>query len=58
MTWTRHRALALALADCLTALVVQSLFYGGFFEDPFVWGIAGVAAAALGFLPKRTASRA
>ena len=57
-TWTRHRALALALAGCLTALVVQSLFYGGFFEDPFVWGIAGVAAAALGFLPKRTASRA
>jgi O-Antigen ligase len=57
-TWTRHRALALALAGCVTALVVQSLFYGGFFEDPFVWGIAGVAAAALGFLPKRAADRA
>jgi len=57
-TWRRHRALALALAGCLTALVVQSLFYGGFFEDPFVWGIAGVAAAALGFLPKRAADRA
>ena len=51
--WSRHRALGLALAGCLTALVVQSLFYGGFFEDPFVWGIAGVAAAALAFLPKR-----
>ena len=52
--WRRYRALGLALAGCLTALVVQSLFYGGFFEDPFVWGIAGVAAAALSFLPTRT----
>jgi O-antigen ligase len=51
--WKRHRALGLALAGCLTALVVQSVFYGGFFEDPFVWGIAGVAAAALTFLPAR-----
>jgi hypothetical protein len=50
-TWRRYRALGLALSGCLTALVVQSLFYGGFFEDPFVWGIAGVAAAALTFLP-------
>ena len=54
--WRRHRALGLALAGCLTALVVQSLFYGGFFEDPFVWGIAGVAAAALNFLPARGAA--
>jgi O-antigen ligase/polysaccharide polymerase Wzy-like membrane protein len=53
--WSRHRALGLALAGCLTVLVVQSLFYGGFFEDPFVWGIAGVAAAALNFLPARSA---
>jgi hypothetical protein len=55
---TRHRALGVALAGCVTALVVQSLFYGGFFEDPFVWGIAGVAAAALTFLPKRSAKPA
>jgi O-antigen ligase/polysaccharide polymerase Wzy-like membrane protein len=53
--WSRHRALGLALAGCLTALVVQSLFYGGFFEDPSVWAIAGVAAAALNFLPARSA---
>jgi hypothetical protein len=33
--------------------VVQSFFYGGFFEDPFVWGIAGLAAAAVTFLPAR-----
>jgi hypothetical protein len=51
--WRRHRALGIALAGCLTALVVQSFFYGGFFEDPFAWGIAGVAAAALTFLPMR-----
>jgi O-Antigen ligase len=51
--WRRHGALGIALAGCLTALVVQSFFYGGFFEDPFAWGIAGVAAAALTFLPAR-----
>jgi hypothetical protein len=56
--WRRYRALGLALAGCLTALVVQSLFYGGFFEDPFVWGIAGVAAAALTFLPPSSAGPA
>lgn len=54
----RHRAIGLSLAGCLTALVVQSVFYGGFFEDPFVWGIAGVAAAALTFLPERAAGAA
>jgi O-antigen ligase len=56
--WRRYRALGIALAGCLTALVVQSFFYGGFFEDPFVWGIAGVAAAALTFLPARSAGPA
>lgn len=53
--WRRNRPLALSLAACLTALVVQSLFYGGFFEDPFVWGIAGVTAAACSLLPQRVA---
>jgi hypothetical protein len=56
--WQRHRAVGLALAGCLTALVVQSLSYGGFFEDPFVWGIAGLAAAALSFLPARSSGPA
>jgi hypothetical protein len=56
--WRRYRALGLALAGCLTSLVVQSIFYGGFFEDPFAWGIAGVAAAALTFLPARSAGPA
>ena len=36
---------------------MQSVFYGGFFEDPFVWGIAGVAAAALTFLPESCRAR-
>ena len=56
--WRRHRPLGLALAGCSTALVVQSFFYGGFFEDPFVWGIAAVAAAAVTFLPRRAAAPA
>jgi hypothetical protein len=51
LTWQRHRPLGLVLAGSLTALVVQSLFYGGFFEDPFVWGIAALAGAALTFIP-------
>ena len=29
-------------------LVVHSLFYSGFFEDPVTWGILAVAAAAVG----------
>jgi hypothetical protein len=57
-SWRRYRALGLALAGCLTSLVVQSVFYGGFFEDPFVWGIAGLAGAALTFLPARSVGRA
>jgi hypothetical protein len=49
--WQRHRALALSLAGMATALVVHSFAYSGFFEDPFVWGIAGLVSAALAFLP-------
>jgi O-antigen ligase len=56
LVWQRHRGVGLALAGSLTALVVQSLFYGGFFEDPFVWGIAALAAAALTFVPERRPS--
>ena len=52
-TWRLHRPLGLSLAACLTVLVVQSVFYGGFFEDPFVWGIAGLATAAASFYRSR-----
>jgi hypothetical protein len=58
LTWKRDRALALALTGCLTALVAHSLFYGAFFEDPFLWGIAALAAAALAFAPLTAAEPA
>ena len=47
----RDRALGLVLLACFTALVVQSLFYSGFFEDPFTWGIVGLTAACLYLAP-------
>lgn len=50
--WRRNRALGLALAGCTVALVVHSIFYGAFFEDPFLWGTAALAAAAPSALPR------
>jgi len=47
----RRRALGLSLLGALTALVVHSAFYSGFLEDPFTWGILGLAAACLSLLP-------
>jgi O-antigen ligase len=41
------RPLALSLAAVLIVLVVHSLFYSGFFEDPITWGSVGLAAAGL-----------
>jgi hypothetical protein len=43
----RDRALGLGLAAILFALVVHSLLYAGFFEDPLTWGVLGLAAAVL-----------
>jgi hypothetical protein len=43
----RNRALGLGAASVFLALFVHSLFYAGFFEDPIVWGVIGVAAWAL-----------
>src|SRR5215831_454083 len=43
----RNRALGLGAASVFLALSVHSLFYAGFFEDPIVWGVIGVAAWAL-----------
>ncbi|HXV34938.1 MAG TPA: O-antigen ligase family protein [Gaiellaceae bacterium] len=43
----RDRVIGLSLLATFTVLVVHSLFYSGFFEDPFTWMIVGLAAAAL-----------
>jgi O-Antigen ligase len=43
----RDRALGLSLAASFLVLVLHSLFYSGFFEDPITWGVLGVAAASL-----------
>jgi O-Antigen ligase len=45
---TKHnRAFGLGAASVFLALFVHSLFYAGFFEDPIVWGVIGVAAWGL-----------
>ncbi len=43
----RSRALGIGLASVFLTLFVHSLFYAGFFEDPIVWGVIGVAAWGL-----------
>jgi hypothetical protein len=43
----RNRALGLALAAVFVTLLIHSLFYSGFFQDPITWGALAVAAAAL-----------
>jgi putative inorganic carbon (HCO3(-)) transporter len=43
----RDRAYGVGLAATLLALVVHSLLYAGFFEDPLTWGVIGLAAGAL-----------
>ncbi len=41
------RALGLGLSAVGLMLVVHSLFYAGFFEDPLTWGVLAVSAAAI-----------
>jgi hypothetical protein len=43
----RDPAFALALGAGLVALVVHSLFYSGFFEDPITWLLLALAASRL-----------
>ncbi|MBA2643671.1 MAG: O-antigen ligase family protein [Actinobacteria bacterium] len=43
----RDRLLGMSLAAVLLVLVVHSLLYAGFFEDPLTWGVLGIAAAVL-----------
>ena len=56
---TRHRRLlGLGLAAVLSVLFVHSLFYAGFFEEPLMWGVLGMAAAVLSSIPARAAELA
>jgi O-antigen ligase len=48
-----HRTLGLGLAAVFLTLLVHSLFYAGFFEDPITWGVLAFAAAALTSDPTR-----
>jgi outer membrane protein assembly factor BamB len=41
------RSFGIGLAAVLLALVVHSLLYAGFFEDPVTWGVLGLTAAVL-----------
>jgi hypothetical protein len=43
----RDRALGIGLAAVFLTLLVHSLFYSGFFEDPITWGVLALAGAAL-----------
>jgi O-antigen ligase len=55
----RDRALGYSLAASFLVLVLHSLFYSGFFEDPLTWGVLGVAAASLvGLVASRVAQPA
>jgi O-Antigen ligase len=47
----REPALGLSLLGSLVLLFVHSLAYSGFFEDPFIWFVVGLAAAYLTTAP-------
>jgi O-Antigen ligase len=49
-----NRPLGLGAAAVFLTLIVHSLFYAGFFEDPIVWGVMALAAWALLDLPQRS----
>ena len=50
-------ALGLGASAVFLALFVHSLFYAGFFEDPIVWGVIGVAAWAVAVTASTAAGR-
>ena len=56
VTKTR-RELGLGASAVFLALFVHSLFYAGFFEDPIVWGVIGVAAWAVAVTASTAAGR-
>ena len=43
----RDRTLGAGLAAVFLVLVVHSLLYAGFFEDPLTWGVFGLVAAGI-----------
>jgi hypothetical protein len=43
----RDRILGLGLGAVFLVLVVHSLLYAGFFEDPVTWGVLGIASVVL-----------
>ena len=45
--YAHDRVLGLGLSAVGLMLLVHSLFYAGFFEDPLTWGVLAVSAAAL-----------
>jgi hypothetical protein len=53
----RQRALGLVLGSAFVLLFVHALFYSGFFENPTMWGILAVGAAALAAVPEPAAVR-
>jgi O-Antigen ligase len=47
----KEPALGLSLLGALVLLTTHSLAYSGFFEDPFIWFVVGLAAASLTTVP-------
>ncbi len=43
--WRLDATMGIALATVFGVLLVHSLFYSGFFEDPITWGVLATAAA-------------
>jgi hypothetical protein len=54
----RDEGLALGLGAVLLVLLVHSLMYAGFFDNPVVWGALGLAGGALAHYERREANPA
>ncbi len=48
----RDRVVGLGLGVCFLVLFLHSLFYSGFFEDPVMWGVLGVATMLVAARPR------
>ena len=46
------RAFGLGLGVCFLVLFLHSFFYSGFFEDPVMWGVLGVAVMRVAAAPR------